>query len=526
MVQQIGSWISQYGRLLRSLAIKDTLDGSQGSNLADCIAASLTNSTASGHLKLQSLKLKCSHATSRILQQLSPQFLTGLDIIWNSTDSEDQQVKRALGELAGLQQLSMETWRQAAAVSGLRLKSGSLFGLAGEHGGFAPYIDPMIPALAPLTSLTSLELKSYLLDRSLLEHLPPQLQELNVTLARVRSYLGIYPPGATASLQLAHLTALTRLDSYERLIVCENDVLPINLKVLAVCDCWSCQPLLQLQQLQELSMTCSTTPADELLQLNQMTALTDMDLRYDTSNSQGQAAAQDASVAWPALHGLQALQLDYLDDSTWLTVSVLLRIKQASSLRHLHIAYLNVSQQGADMLPAVLRHLTALTALHLERLTQGGNESPAPLGQQAYRGALQVNKVLACSMASLPKLASLCLEELCIVGPAAAAALAKATQLTSLSISDCRLTDGLVLSVLQGMRTLRALDLSWNRLITDVSGPAIAKLTQLTGLYLDYTSMELQGLQCLSCLHGLHDCILPKQYQWDARQMTVVPACV
>lgn len=524
IVQQIGRWISQHGRLLSSMVIKDTLKDTHESSLTNTIAACLSTPASQGHLKLRSLSLECSDATGHILEQLSPQFLTGLDITWVKGPTENQRIADAFTQLTGLQQLTMMTWWRAAPPSGSSLLRGSS-SHAGTLVGFA-YMDPMIPALAPLASLTSLELKSEVMDRSLLKQLPPQLQELVVSFARIRSYLVDYPPGATAPLQLAHLTALTRLVCRECLIVHEDDVLPISLKVLNLDDCLSCQPLLKLQQLQEIIMGTSTTPAEELLQLSQLTALTKIILVYEAYGRRGITVAADAAAAWVALPGLQVLGFgDFLNEA-WVTIPILQSLKQVSSLVRLSVCNMKFSQQSVNMLPAVLQQLTALTALQLEILYQGGDESTSlQPGQQVDTVTVQVDEVLACSIARLPKLLSLHLEELHISGSPAALALAEATQLTSLSITYSRLNDALVLTLLQDMHTLQHLDLHDNRQIKDASGPAIARLTQLTGLYLDQTAMYWKGLQWLSRLHRLQDCILPMHYQWDAVRKVVVPAC-
>jgi hypothetical protein len=116
---------------------------------------------------------------------------------------------------------------------------------------------------------------------------------------------------------LSHLTALTKLTSDGKpLLIQAGDALPPSLRVLHVRDCMSAAPLLSLQELQELSMCASTTPAATLQQLgSSSSSSTGGGSRpaVNSSSSSGSDAGSSGSTNSSSSSTLQAVHLTYAD---------------------------------------------------------------------------------------------------------------------------------------------------------------------------------------------------------------------
>lgn len=122
------------------------------------------------------------------------------------------------------------------------------------HGDSA---DVLLPAAAALSQLTQLIIHDIAASTaaSKLKWIPKQLQQLHLSLARIRK------SEALPALNLGRLTALTQLTSDGKpLVLQEADVLPQSLRVLRVRDCLVAAPLLPLTQLQ----VCRSSQANHL----------------------------------------------------------------------------------------------------------------------------------------------------------------------------------------------------------------------------------------------------------------------
>lgn len=153
--------------------------------------------------------------------------------------------------------------------------------------------DTLLPAVSSLTRLTRLTAHNmHTTSLAKLKWIPPQLQCLHMSLARIRK-AEVIP-----TLALSHLSALTQLSSDGRpLIMQPGDCLPSSLKVLRVRDCLEAAPLLGLTGLEVLEMSLSTTAAEELEMIGQgLGCLKEARLCYGDM-----ADAAAAAAGWSAL---------------------------------------------------------------------------------------------------------------------------------------------------------------------------------------------------------------------------------
>lgn len=516
-VQLLGRWLTRYGRLLKTLTIRNYYTGEDHSFVSNCIAASVSEAANNGVLHVQSAYVEGDDAGRLTLKQLSCQHLTRLHMQWpsSSLSSNSQLFLQTLTRLSKLQQLNLEVRDQTG------------YGV----------VDPLLPAIAPMVQLTRLNLGGKVQDLGLTKHLPHQLQDLEIRLIRDKSDVTSSAASSALALQLGHLTSLTRLASgWNILDIRQMDVLPQTLKVLKVTDCSVLQPILHLCYLQRLSMDCSTTPAHEPRKLSQLTALTHVSLQYsEDSGDSTYMAAPAAAGAWSALNSLSELifssSSSYSYNWAVLKAAEIQGIQSAKTLQDLSIAGKVFTMEAAAALPAALRELTALTRLRLNHSLELEGYHDAEVLEEhttwSWVPRLEVTEALACSIASLHILCDVCLDDMCIPEGPATLALSRATQLTYLSASYCFLTDEQVVCMIADMTALQGLRLNGNENVTVASAPTIARLTQLTSLDLLYTSEFVpatrDNLRCLTSLQHLQDCSLPGDLKcwWIGKQTSV-----
>lgn len=133
------------------------------------------------------------------------------------------------------------------------------------------------------------------------------------------------------------------------------------------------------------------------------------------------------------------------------------------------------------------------------------------------------------SVVRLPRLRSLALEFL-FCSPEAATALAAATGLTKLSLSDCGLDDYMVNTLILDMPGLQHLNFCNNAAVTNAVMPVIIKLLpRLESLHLTHTLVTPLGLQRLTALQHLRELRVCKTMQEAAArvvgQRRVVSIC-
>jgi hypothetical protein len=295
-----------------------------------------------------------------VLQQLPASTLTQLQCSIDWSSSADLA---ALGRLTALRRLHVTNDRTM------------------------PY-DALVP-LCSLQQLTHLQLQS--VQPAHLQELPPWLQQLHVahinpTVAHGDS---AQQQQRRFQLQLGHLTGLTSLrvgarPSYLRYdsarhLVSDCDVmtaasqLPPNLQELSWPDCSNIEPLLCLQQLQRLQLhriEQKQLDAFQLLQLCNVSSLTELQLGY----GKAECITASAAAAWQQLPSLRVLSLYCTngDGSRSVLAEV---IQQLGSLQRL--ARLEIVNQHKYKLPslvqvapaqlgAALLPLTALQQLRIE----------------------------------------------------------------------------------------------------------------------------------------------------------------
>jgi hypothetical protein len=228
----------------------------------------------------------------------------------------------------------------AAALSGLtRLRSMSLcLAQVTEDGPHAlsSSAAALLPALAHLTALTALTLvRARTKEPFGWQYLPASLQQLAVSNDGFGPEMVVGPADYSddaCRLQLRHLTALTDLQLSGSGGMFPDDALPPNLVALKAIDpgVLTLLPLLDLQQLQRLTMECDALPAVGWIFLSSLGQLTELQLLYTS----GEAAAEAAEVG-PALP-ISALRL-YDSHYEELPAAALLGISKLQGLTCLHV---------------------------------------------------------------------------------------------------------------------------------------------------------------------------------------------
>jgi hypothetical protein len=261
------------------------------------------------------------------------------------------------------------------------------------------------------------------------------------------------------------------------------DVLPAQLQRLQVC----CFPgdlafILQLQQLQHLTLHNQSISCEELLTVTQLPALQQLALQYYHNSSSGATTAAHAAV-WQQLPKLRELTIQ-----------------------------LKPSLQELTAILAGLAACTGLTALKLQAAAW------ATAGDWPVDGDDDPNawiSVAACrSLAALQNLRDLCITRGSVLEPGDALALTALTGLTRLvlagggdGVGDFAATQLPVTGIASSMRGLRHLDLQECALGDIMCLAAIAQLRQLTQLRLEgsklLTEQQFMMLTGLSKLQEL-----------------------
>lgn len=499
-VRELAVWLRSNARLLQSFEISLHFKEVDAEELAAShVAEALHEAATVRPLQLQSLKSQ--YVSGFLLRQLPADSLKQLDINWHGDSAAcSRAITDGLSRLSGLRDLTI------------------LGSPAEAHGG----LTLVLSTLANLTALTQLVWYAEVHDLRLLEQVPHQLQHLSLGLARAVDNPCLDGEEHTAvdpqyPAHLGHLTALTYLDGdggANHYIVRQGDVLPTSLRVLHASDCASCEPLLQLQQLQELKLSITRTHAQQLQLLSRLTALTGVDLRYYDEDEDDVAVSSTAAAAWGVIPGLTQLSIWCNHGDTPLSEAVPQGLAQISGLQCLDIMDHYMTRATAVQLMKAIQQLTVLQSLQLTNLRvyklegQVETAEPPENAVAGTYGRLSISSSAATVIAGLPKLTCLSLCEMPL-REGAAAALARASQLTSLSLCACGLDSDMVRPILKSMSGLQSLDLMDNKGLFVSCVPSIMQLSQLTYLGLEGTGMCIFDLECLAKLTTLKSWRLP-----------------
>jgi hypothetical protein len=510
-------------------------------------------------LQLQSFRGWAS--SSVLLRALSSSHLTQLHLghLNAVPDSSVADVAAGIAGLTSLQDLSLS-----------RVSSSS-DDAAAAPGGAGAYL----PALQPLTNLTSLTLHGQLYVQQL--HIPDllQLQFLQLHEQRQARQARREQP-----LLLGHLGSVTNLQ-LSGVAVQQGDELPPGLQELKCLDMSSTEPLCGLTCLAKLLVVRATTHAAQLQQLGEsVRSLRNVQLWYSFAGHVNRGAA-----GWAALP-LKELSIDTIRSTSYrVRHSTLECLARLQSLTRLDLHGCEFPRTAEWQLAGMLAQLSSLRALRLLRLQfqeaeeveeeaageagqqqqvagkpaaapaaaaaeQGplaplaaeaaqANAAAAPVGEPevaaaaaaaAPGGAVEVQQqpavpdivgwqAILCAAAQLPQLQELSFDE--PLTAAAAEQLAAATQLQQLRITNPldeeeeeeqdwvqRSPSELVLiDMLCCLTNLRKLDLEDQPHLGDAAVPVIGRLlTQLTSVSLDNCRrITDSGLAYLTGLRHLVD---------------------
>jgi hypothetical protein len=419
----------------------------------------------------------------------------------------------------------------------------ALFSVQGRDVG------PLLPAVQPLSRLTRLDL-------SMLRQLP-DLQQLPGSAALKHLTVTAVTPKwqSRVQLSLGHLTAVAELQLLQPpqrylalpdvpLALQVGDVLPPNLTQLVLGDCLVAAPLLLLQQLQELSMDCSSMPAGQLLLLARaLPKLRQLQLGYTEPGSVDAAAA-----AWSCLP-VTSLATDAV---AWSSYSVQQLATLGCCLTALELMDCRPLGCTAVQLASALRQLVQLRQLSMGwvQLLGGDSCSSEAAGGEdcgcssscscedtsscsssicsSITGDARVSsssssssgsglEAVVAAVASLPLLRSLWLEhplqpvdrdpagqQLQPLNFAAVQQLSAATGLTHLTLAACGLNDELLATCLQKMTALQELVLDDNIGLSDAAAAGIGQhLRQLKYLSMNNTGLTDAGVEGLAGLKQL-----------------------
>jgi hypothetical protein len=183
----------------------------------------------------------------------------------------------------------------------------------------------LLPATSSLTNLTSLSALGLTPHQGVLNlrHLPPQLQELTMS---ITTFFAPETAETLPGIDLSHVTGLTRLmapaveqsvrDGWVVGLSGETeDKLPPNCRRLSVADVVSAQPLLELQHLERLELRgCRLSDEgvqEALQQLSSLSTLTHLQLNIamghldEGTDEDTDEVAADVLLALPSLRGLR-----------------------------------------------------------------------------------------------------------------------------------------------------------------------------------------------------------------------------
>lgn len=303
------SWLSKYGWLAKQLHLRVSLflEPDMDHAVAAALQEAARDPRGPGVLLLQQVEY-CAVGyadiySSTILQQLPASSLTSLDLHFGE-QLEDPRGSPGQQGFPGI----ADSVTRLTSLQHLSLKMPS-------ETDTGPLCQP---ALAPLASLTSLQL-GRIWDYRGLQHLPTQLVQLQLTvqplvpilirfedeedyqevMAVQQHQLQLLGECSSMTLPLGHLTRCRQLAiSYVKIgdvsdrnlqgqSMCSlhyelqnQDSLPPKLMSLCIRGCTSVEPLLPLQQLGQLQIHMCSAPPTELAQLTSLNALTALKLGF------------------------------------------------------------------------------------------------------------------------------------------------------------------------------------------------------------------------------------------------------
>jgi hypothetical protein len=269
--------------------------------------------------------------------------------------------------------------------------------------------------------------------------------------------------------------ALTKLELGEYNTLRPHHLLPTNLQELTAGNVTSAACLLPLKQLRELTLRQiehEAAPAEELLQLTTLTALTSVDLTYWADTESIDAVAG----GWGALK-VTALQV-VPNDARFLARETLLQLASLTDIGTLGLGECGLAELEPELLAGALGEMHKLCHLTLCDVYWGLPASDA-VNASALAELLQG---LAGRRRAMHRLTRLHLERQA-VGRAAAAALSQMNGLQKLQLLDCQLEDCSVIEIALGLKPwLLQLDVSSNPLLTDACLPALVYAVPWPGL--------------------------------------------
>jgi hypothetical protein len=276
---------------------------------AAATAAIVTEETAEGSI-LQQQQALCLRSFSSslpkavdMLAALQVQHLTCVELDFRKANTDSSKLSSALVRLSNLQQLRLgdmlDTSLGTALTTLVPLPQLTLLQFWGEWPSY-------------LQIVSAQTIRSARTSRVLASPVSDALQQLLAQPLPLKSLqLSVYDSYQLPVLNMGLLTNLTEL-STGRCLLEAATVLPAQLQRLHI-HSWagahSMAPLtlVELQQLQHLSVRVDFEQPQLLLQLAQLPALTHLALQYDDF-CEGQAAAATAS-AWPMLPQLRELEI-------------------------------------------------------------------------------------------------------------------------------------------------------------------------------------------------------------------------
>lgn len=274
----------------------------------------------------------------------------------------------------------------------------------------------LLPGTSALTNLTSLSLGQLVAEKGVprLQHLPPQLQELTMTLF-------LMPYVAKPVVDLSHVTNLTRLvavpgDGSSGLEVVPGVALPANLAHLAVADVLSVQALLQLPLLRLELHNCWNTDLERMLQLSSLTSLSYLQVLL--INAEQLDLTADALPRLSSLRGLQVGR--WLGSVSYVGAPALRTLQQLTALQSLRLQRLQLPDSSSCRVADVVRAMSGLQHLGIAECVVGS-------GSAAWAG-------VGAAIAALPALRDVRLADISQWNEAASVALSAATQVTSLTV--------------------------------------------------------------------------------------------
>jgi len=362
-------------------------------------------------------------------------------------------------------------------------------------------VNALLPALEDLQQLTSLHMAVGRGTEEYFKYLPVTLRELHLGAAS-----GVFGPDDEADnkgswpglMDLSHLTAVTKLDLNRNVPfeVLRGDVLPPNVQDLAVGEVASWEPILQLQDMRILHSRydlAADLTLDEIQCLRARTPpLEHLSLQW-VGLGPGGAAKLRAWAGLP-LRGLDcrcssAAAMEGLTGLTTLTSLDISSVRPEDDVRW-------------EGITAAIKPLTQLVDLQVEGRHFHHNGDPL---DDFFIRSTTASLPFVESVGRLPLLRSLGLQFL-FFSPEAASALAAATDLTKLNLSNCGLDDYMVNALILHMPGLQHLQLCDNNAVTNAVMPVIAKLLpRLESLHLWHTQVNQLGLQWLTELQHLRD---------------------